>query len=133
MTDATATNATVQICKDNDRLTLIKQIPKCTILEDGRIKVKTSKGMGFLVSKDACQSLNLDPAKAVFDSSMIEAHYRINQSASGKVVRAYVSEPCVSIVNPEWIAYNNGMNEGGEGYNPHPKHIVTQKSQVRYL
>ena len=26
--------------------------------------------------------------------------------------------------NPKWIAYNNSFNEGGEGYNPHPKYLV---------
>jgi hypothetical protein len=26
-------------------------------------------------------------------------------------------------INPEWTAYNNLHNEGGEGYNPHPKHL----------
>ncbi len=25
--------------------------------------------------------------------------------------------------NPAWAAYNNAMNEGGEGFNPHPKFI----------
>lgn len=26
-------------------------------------------------------------------------------------------------INPLWTAYNNRNNEGGEGYNPHPKHF----------
>lgn len=26
-------------------------------------------------------------------------------------------------VNPLWTAYNNAMNEGGEGYNPHEKYV----------
>lgn len=26
-------------------------------------------------------------------------------------------------VNPEWVRYNDLYNEGGEGYNPHPKYI----------
>lgn len=26
-------------------------------------------------------------------------------------------------LNPAWIAYNNAVNEGGEGFNPHPKFI----------
>ncbi len=26
-------------------------------------------------------------------------------------------------INPLWTAYNNLHNEGGEGYNPHPKHV----------
>ena len=28
-------------------------------------------------------------------------------------------------INPQWTVYNNIHNEGGEGYNPHPKHIST--------
>lgn len=28
------------------------------------------------------------------------------------------------MINPKWTAYNDSMNEGGEGYNPHPKHIA---------
>ena len=28
-------------------------------------------------------------------------------------------------INPTWTAYNNNMNEGGEGYNPHSKFITT--------
>lgn len=27
-------------------------------------------------------------------------------------------------LNPAWRAYNNGMNEGGEGYNPHVKWLI---------
>ena len=27
-------------------------------------------------------------------------------------------------INPAWIAYNDLQNEGGEGYNPHPKYIA---------
>jgi len=26
------------------------------------------------------------------------------------------------MTNSTWAAYNNKTNEGGEGYNPHPKH-----------
>jgi hypothetical protein len=26
-------------------------------------------------------------------------------------------------MNPLWTAYNNAMNEGGEGYNPHEKFV----------
>ncbi len=29
----------------------------------------------------------------------------------------------MSTINPLWTAYNNLVNEGGEGYNPHPKYI----------
>ena len=29
----------------------------------------------------------------------------------------------MNTINPLWTAYNNAMNEGGEGFNPHPKHI----------
>lgn len=32
-------------------------------------------------------------------------------------------------INPKWVAYNNLNNEGGEGYNPHPKYIVTGLQQ----
>jgi hypothetical protein len=28
-------------------------------------------------------------------------------------------------INPLWTAYNNLHNEGGEGYNPHEKHVST--------
>lgn len=28
-------------------------------------------------------------------------------------------------INPKWLSYNNSMNEGGEGYNPHPKFIAS--------
>lgn len=34
-------------------------------------------------------------------------------------------------INPEWLAYNNGMNEGGEGFNPHAKWIPRQTCEVR--
>lgn len=27
-------------------------------------------------------------------------------------------------INPKWLEYNRLMNEGGEGYNPHPKYIA---------
>jgi hypothetical protein len=27
-------------------------------------------------------------------------------------------------LNPEWTSHNNLHNEGGEGYNPHPKYIT---------
>jgi hypothetical protein len=30
----------------------------------------------------------------------------------------------MNTINPKWLAYNNVMNEGGEGYNPHPKYIA---------
>lgn len=28
-------------------------------------------------------------------------------------------------INPLWIAHNNLYNDGGEGYNPHDKYIVS--------
>lgn len=31
-------------------------------------------------------------------------------------------------LNPEWTRYNNLQNEGGEGYNPHPKYIAVAAS-----
>ncbi len=27
-------------------------------------------------------------------------------------------------LNAKWVEYNRSMNEGGEGYNPHPKFIA---------
>ena len=40
----------------------------------------------------------------------------------------YFSHACPSTgyaksLNPEWLAYNNLVNEGGDGYNPHPKYV----------
>jgi hypothetical protein len=29
----------------------------------------------------------------------------------------------VKKLNPKWTAYQNAVNEGGEGYNPHPEYI----------
>jgi hypothetical protein len=29
-------------------------------------------------------------------------------------------------INPEWKKYNNLINEGGEGYNPHEKYTYTR-------
>ena len=29
----------------------------------------------------------------------------------------------MQIINPLWTAYNQVHNEGGEGYNPHPKQL----------
>ena len=29
-------------------------------------------------------------------------------------------------LNPAWVAHNDLYNEGGEGYNPHPKFICAQ-------
>lgn len=29
----------------------------------------------------------------------------------------------MTIINPLWTAYNNIHNEGGEGFNPHDKHL----------
>ena len=31
----------------------------------------------------------------------------------------------MATINPKWTEYNRSMNEGGEGYNPHPKHIAS--------
>lgn len=31
----------------------------------------------------------------------------------------------MAAINPKWTEYNNSMNEGGEGYNPHPKYIAS--------
>ena len=30
----------------------------------------------------------------------------------------------MSNLNPQWIEYNRINNEGGEGYNPHPKYLT---------
>ena len=30
----------------------------------------------------------------------------------------------MTIINPKWAEYNRVVNEGGEGYNPHPKYIA---------
>lgn len=35
----------------------------------------------------------------------------------------------MSTINPLWTAYNNLHNEGGEGFNPHPKEIQTGKGE----
>lgn len=32
-------------------------------------------------------------------------------------------------INPEWTAYNNLNNEGGEGFNPHDKHIAASDGE----
>lgn len=31
----------------------------------------------------------------------------------------------MSKINPAWKAYNDLINEGGEGFNPHPKYIAS--------
>lgn len=28
------------------------------------------------------------------------------------------------MINAKWAEYNRSMNEGGEGYNPHPKYVA---------
>jgi hypothetical protein len=33
-------------------------------------------------------------------------------------------------INPAWIAYNDVQNEGGEGYNPHPKYVARAAAVV---
>jgi hypothetical protein len=33
-------------------------------------------------------------------------------------------------INPAWIAYNDFQNEGGEGYNPHPKYVARAAAVV---
>lgn len=33
-------------------------------------------------------------------------------------------------VNPKWAEYNRIVNEGGEGYNPHPKYITSAARPV---
>lgn len=35
----------------------------------------------------------------------------------------------MTTINPLWTAYNNIHNEGGEGFNPHPKEIQTGKGE----
>ena len=30
----------------------------------------------------------------------------------------------MAIINPKWTEYNQVMNEGGDGYNPHQKYIA---------
>ena len=35
------------------------------------------------------------------------------------------------VLNPKWKSYNDFQNEGGEGYNPHPKFIRTQAIEQR--
>lgn len=30
----------------------------------------------------------------------------------------------MATINPKWAEYNRSMNEGGEGYNPHPKFLA---------
>ena len=37
----------------------------------------------------------------------------------------YATRTQAKDVNPLWTAYNAVNNEGGEGYNPHPKTITT--------
>ena len=130
---AIETKATVQLCKDDGEHTLIQQMPAGTVLSDGRVQFKTRKGMGFMVSKDACEQLGVDASKAVFDASMASVHYHVNQPLHGKVVQAWVSESGQFKLNPAWVAYQNGINEGGEGYNPHAKHLTIKAAQVRYL
>lgn len=34
-------------------------------------------------------------------------------------------------LNPAWITYNNLQNEGGEGYNPHPKYITSTSAPIK--
>lgn len=34
-----------------------------------------------------------------------------------------------SKLNPQWIRYNNFMNEGGEGYNPFPKFLENNEKK----
>ena len=34
-------------------------------------------------------------------------------------------------INQKWAEYNRSMNEGGEGYNPHPKFLAAAPAAVR--
>ena len=36
----------------------------------------------------------------------------------------------MTTINPAWTQYNELVNEGGEGYNPHPKFIARQAAPV---
>ncbi len=36
----------------------------------------------------------------------------------------------MQVLNPAWKAFNDLHNEGGEGYNPHPKWIARQAAPV---
>ena len=36
----------------------------------------------------------------------------------------------MQVLNAKWTEYNNAMNEGGEGYNPHPKYIAKFVAQA---
>lgn len=36
----------------------------------------------------------------------------------------------MQVLNPAWKAYNDLANEGGEGYNPHPKFIARAATPV---
>ncbi len=35
----------------------------------------------------------------------------------------------MNTINPEWIAYNNINNEGGEGFNPHSKYVEAENGE----
>jgi len=112
--------ATIQIRKDDEKRTSIQQIPNATIEPDGRIKLKTTKGYGYIVCGDAAKALGLDPNLAAFDESASEAHYRIDVPMCGKVITIMKLK---SKLNPAWVRHNNAHNEGGEGYNPHSKYV----------
>ena len=47
------------------------------------------------------------------------------QCKSTNVTKSYQTTvaPKKAAINPDWIRYNNLVNEGGEGYNPHRKYI----------
>ena len=36
----------------------------------------------------------------------------------------------MQVLNAKWVEHNNTYNEGGEGYNPHPKYITKPAVQA---
>ena len=60
---------------------------------------------------------------APFDSRTLDAAERSAFDGGYEIAQDGDRSNKMSTISPLWTAYNNLHNEGGEGYNPHPKHI----------
>lgn len=111
--------ATVQVI-DIKTQAIKATMPQAAVLPDGRVHLKTKKGLGYLVCRDACEAQGVDPMQVMFRDCGLDVYYRVDQPMHGVVVKL---EQFKIKRNPAWKRYNDGQNEGGEGYNPHSKYI----------
>lgn len=82
-------------------------------------------GKRCFVAKDSLRYALVDagvPSRDV-DALIFDIQKMMSVKEVSSTATKTSAKPVRSQLNPQWVIFNNCINEGGEGYNPYPKYL----------